>query len=214
MKFNDIFNKILNKKVIKYGLYTNCEELILDVFINCIVKKDLKGLIKYGNPTEKKLNEVWEAIWNEYSVLSGNKTHEYLLNLSKEIGKQKSKLLTITLCIQVLLHIDSKICYDELKKLGYDPDNLSIVISKCKTLEITIQQKEKEYQQYFAKQKKSEALSVQDFDNSLINISQFLGFRVDKKVITVSEYVAMVSNYEKHIEFLKKQQQKNGKGKN
>ena len=70
----------INEKTSNIKLYENCNQLMLDRFIQIIVEGDLRLLIIEGDPSNEILKETWEYIYAEYTSLinDDNSTEIYL----------------------------------------------------------------------------------------------------------------------------------------
>ena len=194
------------------NLYIRCRETPLDVFIDVLVNKNLNRLVRFGKATQKQINYAWEALFSEYCEISGTPQFQRLLSLTKEIGSHQSKLLTIQLCTKVLGYRYSQRCVLTLKRLGYnykfniqDPagyvKDLKSVFTKSKTTELALDQALNEYQKLLNSSGGSQ-LTEDHFEKILVELSKFMGFRIDRKQVTVSEYVAILKRREREIDVL------------
>jgi len=191
-------------------LYVHCNELPLDNFIDCLVNNHYERLIKRPRfQSEKTLNYVWDCIYSEYCDLSGTANYKKLISLLREIGSLKSKLLLINTCLTILTVSYNSYCVNALRKLGYNYDfdrknnnkllnDLEQIVIRKKQLEITVKIKEDEYNKLID-DKKVDEIDVLYFDKQLINLSKWIGYRLDKQQITVSEYCAIIQEYSQNM---------------
>jgi len=197
------------------NLFRRCSETPLDIFIDCFVNKNLMRLVKFGKASAKQINEAWEDLFTDYCELLRLPQYTRMVSLTKEIGSLQSKMLCINLCIRVLSLRYSYKCVQVLKRFGYnykfsitDPEgyrkDLETVIKKSKSSELALDRALNEYKALFQKSS-NEAPSQDVFQNNLIELSKFMGFRINPKEITVAEYVAIIKRREKEIELKRKE---------
>lgn len=166
----------------------------------------------YGKATYKQINDAWEQLFTEYCELSGSPQYQRLVNLSREIGGLQSKLLSIRLCVRVLGYRYSARAVSTLKRFGYNYKfnpldaegyvrDLKAVMIKSRSVEIALDQSLAEYEKLL-KESDGKSLTEDDFQRVLIELSKFMGFRINAKEITVSEYVAMIKRREREVEHL------------
>jgi len=179
------------------NLYQGCNECPLDVFIDCLVNNKLERLIKSGEASQKELAEAWQKIWFEYCDLSDNPEYRNMLNLIKETSYLESKLLTIRLCLQKIIHKPDENCIAILKKYGYRYDfdksdeakfikDIEQVLAISKSIEIEVLRNRKQLEK--SQEVKHDKVNQSTFDKMLVVMSKWIGYRLDKKILTVSEY--------------------------
>lgn len=194
------------------NLYTRCSQTPLDVFIDALVNKNLGRLVIYGKATHRQINDAWELLFTEYCEISGSPQYQRLVNLSREIGGLQSKLLSIRLCVKVLGYRYSSRAISTLRRFGYnykfnpqDPEgylrDIKAVMTKSKSVEIALDQSLAEYDKLL-KESDGKNLTEDYFQKALVELSKFMGFRVNAREVTVSEYVAMIKRREREIEYL------------
>jgi len=206
-------------------MYTRCSQTPLDVFIDALVNKNLSRLVIYGKATYKQINDAWEQLFTEYCELSGSPQYQRLVNLSREIGGLQSKLLSIRLCVKVLGYRYSTRAVSTLRRFGYnykfnlqDPEgylrDIKAVMTKSKSVEIALDQSLVEYDKLL-KESDGKNLTEDYFQKALVELSKFMGFRVNAREVTVSEYVAMIKRREREIQLSlnqnKRKEKPNGK---
>jgi len=180
------------------GLYfDSCTELPLYNLIKIIVTKDLKWLIKEGNPTN--LETAWANIYSEYCEISGDQTGGYVLDLSKEISYLTNRLTHVQKLVDMLLirrnedwisilqnELGFKFSYSDLEK------DLKRTVTLAKSDLVKLQKKQSEYDSL---NKPGKETTEQDYTKTLQVLSKFQGYQVRAKDITVSEYVEMIKDY-------------------
>ncbi|MEA5110368.1 hypothetical protein SDC9_36965 [bioreactor metagenome] len=207
------------------NLYTRCSSTPLDVFIDALVNKNLGRLVIYGKATHKQINDAWELLFTEYCEISGSPQYQGLVNLTREIGSLQSKLLSIRLCVKVLAYRYSARAVSTLRRFGYnykfnlqDPEgylrDIKAVMTKSKSVEIALDQSLVEYDKLL-KESDGKNLTEDYFQKALVELSKFMGFRVNAREVTVSEYVAMIKRREREIQLSlnqnKRKEKPNGK---
>jgi len=209
--FMALWNLIVRKqrRSIPSSLFIHANQTPLDVFIDCLVNKNLVRLVRAGKATSRELSEAWEQLFSEYCELSGSPKYQHMLNLLRQMGGMKSKILSVKLCITVLESRHSEKCIQVLKRFGYkhhfNPGDqeayykdLKAVATKIKSTELALDQAEKEYTKLI--EKTGEKITEQQFDEALLDLSKYMGYRIDKHQITVAEYVLMIKRMNKEYE--------------
>lgn len=191
------------------NLYQACNECPLDVFIDCLVDGKLERLVKSGKASQKELVEAWEKIFIEYCDLSGESNIKRLIYLSKNIGYLRSRIIAIQLCVYVLSTKKSDSCIDQLKNMGFNMnfsdesmlEDLKKVIAASKSHELELTIKSTEYEKMVNQGEKAKIKSSY-FDNLLIDLSRFMGYRIKKNELTVNEFIIIKKKYRKEMELL------------
>jgi hypothetical protein len=80
-------------------------------------------------------------------------------------------------------------------------DDLKSVISTVKSFEIDLQRKTLEYEKIVNEGGKSK-ISGSYFDNLLVDLSRFMGYRLKKNELTVNEFMVIKNKYQKEMELL------------
>ena len=76
-------------------LYLLCEKLPLDIYIDCLIDNDLKGLIISGIATQEHLQEAWDKIYTQSLQLSQSKVYNEAFEILKEIDDCTAKLTIV-----------------------------------------------------------------------------------------------------------------------
>lgn len=203
-------------------LFTRCSQTPLDVFIDALVNKNLDRLVIYGKATQKQISDAWELLFTEYCEISGSPQYQRLVHLLRTIGSTRAKLLSVRACIAVLSHRYSERSVQTLRLFGYKysfnvndkisyANDLKSLEQKIKTSELSLIQTEKEYYELLNESENSNDDNY--FPQTLIELSKYMGFRINPREITVSEFVLMQKRMLKEYEIIKNK--KNGnKGQN
>lgn len=190
------------------NLFTQCCQVSLATFIQCLIHSDFAGLVAHGNPPERQRAQAWDLLYMEYCDLFGSVVDKKILSIGREVGILESKLLTIRTCVLVLSIRFSQKMVDLLHKNGYhydlDPDsgqqyidNLNMIVKKSKAISISIEQKRYEYEQMMKKYE-GEKVTEQYFDDLLAELTRFAGTLLHAKDLSVTEFVAIRNSHERH----------------
>lgn len=186
-------------------IYKNCSELPLDIFLNILYTDNVSKLKK--SPlffvSKKKLKKVWGDIYDEYSDLSKSEGTTAFFQLLKQKTTLQNKIFITQTCIDSLKENYSEELVKVLKKLGYNfkftretlASDLKKVVAKSKPLLIRLKKLEENITPYL----NAEDLKKSDFEDILVSLSKFQGYRLDKKQITVSEFVNILNNYKEWL---------------
>lgn len=152
----------------------------------------------------------WEDIYAEFLSERINRDNSYILDLLKEIAHLENKEFIIGQCIIGLSYGYSQVLAMEIKQAGFmgrlDPsdkigysNNLRAASSFNKKFRGQISRKRKELEDYYAKQgDKSSKRS--DWDAQAVELSRFMGFRIDHATITISEYCQICNKFDAYNE--------------
>lgn len=185
--------------------YSTCNELPLWNFIRCLTG-DVTHLIKLGWPTKKSLEKAWENIFNEYIGLSKEVTHKAMLGLLKQISSMNGRFVLVyevvrslrinynEELVKFLLENGYKYKFDHLDYEGFNKD-LDRVMAKAKGLTLQAKDRQKELDSL-----KGKSEGETDWDELCSALGKFQGYQIDKKKITVSEFVSILNSYKAEAE--------------
>lgn len=204
---------------VQLSLYSRCDQLPLSRFITCICGGNLTPLRKHPFVTKKLLNTTWNRIIEEYSKLTGDAGYEKTFRLSKDIARENVKLLVINACLKVLSVRYSQQSVDCLRQLGYcyrfDQNDMETyrfdlerVRKKARMITVEIEEKTRQYKNLTSPSGGS--ASVENFTQTLVLLSKYMGYRISAENITVSEYVTISKQYKKEIDQLSAKKSKPG----
>lgn len=201
------------------SIYSGCSELPMSIFIDCLASMDLRLLLKprSKNARPEELSKAWDNIFYEYIDLVRDPDQMYALGLMRDIALLESELNLTSYMVTYLSITYSKEIEDSLKRMGYriafkanDPTHntkeLERLIKQRKLRILMMTQKKKLLEDHQEKQKKGSKTDKSDYDKVLAELSAFQGYRLDMKMMSVSEYVAISNRYKKHVEASKKSQ--------
>lgn len=186
-------------------VYRNCDTLPLSRFIDVLVKGDLKRLIKFGFANKNSLKTIWDNIFIEYTDLTKNSTHQHLLTTVKEYTMLSNRIEIVQMLINSLAKRRHLGIINALKKFGFHQSfspnsmekDIKSVIAKVKSW---VFRANKLYEELKSTEKDEKELKKSDFSDLLIELGSYQGYRIDPDITTVSEYVAILNRFKKHIE--------------
>jgi hypothetical protein len=192
-------------------LYLLCEKLPLDIYIDCLVDGDLKGLIISGVVTTDELQQAWDKIYTQSLKLSQGNNYNEALEIMKGIDDCTAKVTIVNNVVKHLSlcneqNIDNDI--DLIKVLdslalrsGIKPeDRGNILIKKLNTV---VGRAKKWVEKIAELRKNLEAISQSNegvdtgreyFDGWLEAISEEKVFYVKANEITVSRFYRSINS--------------------
>lgn len=193
--------------MIKSVLFTSCSDLPLDRFLSIMYDQsaaNLKFLIKkegLRKTSEKTLKETWDSIYEEYTEMNSSEGNTAFFQLLKQKTILQNKIAIAQCCIDGLSSGYSLELVNVLKKMGYNfkfsketyKKDLIKVVAKSKPWVLQLQKLNKSIAPYL----EGEQLKMSDFDDILVTLSKFQGYRITKESVTVSEFVKILNNYKK-----------------
>jgi hypothetical protein len=200
MIFSFLHKKKEKINVIDKPMYhTSCDTLPYGRFIEAMVSKDPVFLVISGEPFEKDVRDAWELIKAEFNDKIKTPKSESIFNLWKKINYIKFKIDFIAVCLHTLRYkgYDIEIA-EEIQNLGYDlikeDDSkekymraIHLVETAAKSLKFQLNIYVTEYN-LTCPQSESITQTIDDYNKELAIIQKFMGFRIDKETITVTEY--------------------------
>jgi hypothetical protein len=165
----------------KLNISSECSEVTLEEFIDCVTNGNLRRLVRSGSPTEAELQAAWEKLYAEYSELSGNKEHKYYFSLHKSVHYMGIKLRLAQMIMENSMQIEL------LEHLGYK-GTVKQMVSQIKHDAINMQTKEKEMQRMT--DKKTGTINDSYFDDWIVAVGKYLGYPVKRKEMLLSEFLS------------------------
>jgi hypothetical protein len=160
------------------------------------VNNNLRRLARSGEATDEELQEAWGMVYSEYVELSGNTSHNYLFSLVKATTLIQARLAAVN---ELIKQGDA----ERLQTIGYTGD-IKKIIAKMKREVVELHGKEKELEKV-RQNNAGESVKEVDFTTWIVSISKYMGYRIERKTTTVSEFLEMVKQMEKEMkEKLKK----------
>jgi len=199
------------------SLYRGCNNLPMEIFIQCLCDENLDALVIEGKATKEQLHHAWVMILAEYYELKGDVDGEQWL-LSRDVMRLENHLTLLDRCVEFLKTRWSDSIAESINKLGYTfrPaskgdywEELNRVVQKSKTKYIHLQQMIKELE---AQVKKVEGKKPTRgyFDNMLIHIEEMQKVSYSLDTLTVQKFVLLEKKYWHQVELLKARAAKHG----
>lgn len=214
MKIFEQKHEGIKEKKSNIKLYKNCNQLMLDRFIQIIVEGDLRLLIIEGEPSNEILKETWEYIYAEYTSLINEDNSTEIYKAIRDINMWKMKFQRIEMFISLLSQRPYPLLIIELKKMGYNytfnhndiysyKADLKAVYNTAKTLLIQISNREKDLERLQKQDSQNKQKPIDQFDMMLISLSEHYKYEVQPHHLTVARFAKMmnrVKEYAKKLE--------------
>jgi hypothetical protein len=183
--------------------YKTASECPLSVFISVLVLEDVRKLRRSGIVPKSTLVDAYESIFDEYLKESNEEGYIILLNKLKDVAmlRNKGRLAGTTLAVlrmkyngslvEVLRMLGYRYSFDFTDKEKYYFD-LEKVAKEVKKIADLIKGLEEEH-----KKKAKKEVAEGDFDGILGQLSKFQGYRIDKKEVTVREFLEIFKNFKR-----------------
>jgi len=149
----------------------------------------------------------WNNVQAEYiDLLSDDKLDDLFL-LKRDINKLHNKIQLTQHCISALQVMYYEPLCAELNKMGYKvkftPEtiisDLKRVVTLAQSLVLQRDEKVKLYKEAESKLTGTgKAITEQDFDDNLVTLSKFQGYRLGKEVF-LSEYIAVKNSFSEYV---------------
>lgn len=184
---------------------TSLFDIKMSKFIKCL-EGDREGITE----------DEWLGLYSDYISARDNEDSRYILELMKEISYMENKFFITAECIKILgiaININAKgegqSLVDELKSMGYkgkydwsNPDefraDLKAATSASKRAIGLINRRKKELEDF--EQSSGKEMKREDFEKMNVDLSRFMGFRVDNDVVSAGEWCAMMNKYDAYCE--------------
>lgn len=180
--------------------HVSCDTLPLEVFISCVCDNDYTGM---GGASSDDNLFLWNACYEQYIVLRNQEDVGYNVMLCMEIEKMKYRYLSIQRGLELLRSICDMDIIHMLEREGFyykfDPSDresyfTDIHNAEKKSSRILFDIREKStILSSIGDASTSEKITRDWFDREMAALSKNYGFRINKKDITVSEYVAYIN---------------------
>jgi hypothetical protein len=189
-------------------LYNTIHSLPLNIFIACICDADFSGLVIKGKPKPELLAKAWDEILDEYLFSVSDTKDKYLMNLTRDIYLLQYDITRVAAIQKYLFYRYKKEFVDELILMGVvtsqvpeDTDKLIAwfnQITGCLKRWINLLEQKK------AELKKNQpegagAMDRKYFNDTLTNLSRFVGYHLSEKELTVGRYISVLQQCREQI---------------
>jgi hypothetical protein len=180
-------------------LHQSCRTLSIGAFIDAYCNGNLSVLIRQGNPTEKELQDAWNEILFEYSALVANGESNYILSLQRRMSLLNADIFYIENAITILRLRYEQDIVDELIAMGFigdykKPEQLKRVVALAKNYVIELSELQEEFDRINATAT-GKKQTEDDYNRTLVALSKYIGYRIDKELVKVDEFAAIFSLY-------------------
>jgi hypothetical protein len=166
-----------------------CSEVTLDEFFDCLAHNNLLRLARYGNPTQKQLDEAWEALYGEFNRLtsSDDGVQRYILRLTKRVSSLEARIR----CAAMLITLGREEANSLLSALGYS-GGAAGAEEKMRLDMVRLEDTRRELEE--AQKGAStigEGSAEERFTRWISYVGKYMGFHIDKKKVSVLEFIEM-----------------------
>ena len=203
-------------------LYDSPSSLTLDRFIKCAVDNDLSQLKinPLDNVPEITLTQVWASIYETF--LDGMQDKEGMRK-SKLYGKINNLEFTYELVQLVARFLTIGYHPEVIETLrkhmrvtgNFNPDNpeeykndIQVILNRAQGMKAEIKTIEIELNAIKAYEKPGEKTTRKQFDQLIAHVSIYAKFHIDKKIVSVSEFIEYYISRRENIETLEEQHQR------
>lgn len=188
---------------------TTCAQTSLHDFIRCFFHQEYKVLSEGEKCTDEQLNEAWQAIYEEYCIISGSLDHVKIMKCLNEIIRLQKILYYGSAAVFVLCYEYSEPDIEVLKKIGFNyefskTDHESFIkdVEKCakklKGFDLQLQVQQKKRLELFGfdengNQKNNKQQQTEgDFLKSVAIVGKSNGYHISLKNTMLDEWAGMV----------------------
>lgn len=190
--------------------HQSCQTVSYDTFLQIKHGASPKLLlIGEATATDEQLQDAWDAIFYEYADLLKTPKSQSILMAWRELRYLEKKKDLVAMCITMLRWRFSEKIANELMLLGYDlitqgedheeyERQIRLVEIEAMNLDTFIGQAAAEYEALCPKEDEATTVKTLDeYDDDLAVLGKFMGFRIDKKIITAAEHASYVNAFNK-----------------
>jgi len=169
------------------SLHRSCKTCPLSAFIEAYSNNNYTLL---GTGTPEQIAEAWNEILFDWATLIKTEQSQYLFELSQNIGVLEARIIFIENAVMLL-----RIKWDEdlaegIRKEGYDPADLDMVISLAKRLVFDINELKDEYTR-LTNTTGGKRKSEDEFYEDIAMLSKFQAYNIDPDTTTVKKYASI-----------------------
>ncbi len=172
----------------EYSVYTLPLQLWIDVNVS-------------GDTT---LIPNWHEIFEQYCDLTGDKNAGEIFATERTISVLKQKIYIVKLIVAQLANsYDADLIAILRNEFFFFTENLDEILSLLISDEVALEVAEAELVKITASNGDKKATEF-DYTSNIIALSKFQGWRIDTKIVTLAEYIAISNKYQAHIDYMKR----------
>lgn len=195
--------------------HQKCETLIYDIFTKILVTSDYNLLTITGSPKKSDLVNAWMGIMQEYSDLIKTEKSINIFEAWKKCVYTYWKMVYVENFIfkcKLKNPITGLYCYnaaeaEQVMLLGYDLieppaedeekylHQIEMLDRESKTLVVMLNQYNQEYKLLAPDETNPIIRTIADYDKELALLSKFMGYQINKRVVTVSEVCGIINAF-------------------
>lgn len=191
-------------------VYKKCNELPLYIFIQVLLTGQVELLLKSDlvKPlfTKKALQDIWDNIFSEYTLLMDDKNANVSFELFRDINVFHNKITIINAFVFSLRQEYNIIAIESLREYGFNfkftketyLNDCNGVIERSKNIVMQLIEKEHEYNDL--KKNRDNEIKETDYTDLLFEISKSAGHRLSAREITVIEFISAYNSFKREIE--------------
>lgn len=192
----------------------NLDDCSLEVFRLCMMREKYELLHVSGVLNEEEAKEAWFNLYDLYSDSVQSKSNDINLELKKQIHVKSNEKTIITQCLFMITEISRITALTELIKASgadvefeHDIDDYIKIINQYgfkfdkENLVESIERVQRQIKNYDTRIqsdiKKIENIEKNSkkwtFDDTINSVAKFMGFQINKKETSMTEFVSMVN---------------------
>lgn len=200
------------------NIFHRCTDISLESFLDCLLNRNLRRLLKYGDAQDHHLAEAWEQVYTEYCDLTGSTQYKTIRTVRNDYQNLHAKREAIRCALIVLAQRYSEKMVRLIRDYGYnyafnweDPasyrKDMEVMTARLKALDIPLGIKKQEYERLITGYESRE-VTVNDWNMMIGQVEKFMQFHINRREITVSEFAAYKRMMELQFEADKKELEK------
>jgi hypothetical protein len=169
------------------SLKISCSSVTLDAFIDCLVNKNLRRLS--ATATEGELREAWKALYDEFSRLTtpDDGVQRYIMRLTRRVSSLEFRLR----CAATLVTMGSEDTGSLLSSLGYS-GGAAVADEKMRLDAVRLEETRRELEDaQKGAPTTGEGSDEERFTRWIGYVGKYMGFHIDRKKVSVLEFIEM-----------------------
>lgn len=192
-------------------LLSRCNEVTMNVFMQCICDDNLSALIVSGTPDAMELANAWATLFYEYCDLVDATEAKHRIKLVSEISLKKSRITCGQGWHNLLYYYYNENIAEALRRIGFDYDlnpedpeayhyDLACINAELRSQRFQLRIKEAEYEAILEKQSTSHSVDRKYFSTIFFRINHYAKYNAVNGQTTVEDYCAALRDYVAYID--------------